>query len=169
MEPQLPPGLDLDQAREQKAEASEGESAQSAHDLVDQLANIKAERAALKKQDDELSRQEEEIGTLMLEMLSQQGSKSIKTDLGVSFSRNSRRHFSVLSEDREHFIDWLDEIGHGDLAQRTVPSKSVMSKFCAEHVDGGGDLPPFVKVYETHKPRLTGINKLAEERASKLG
>lgn len=162
--PDLPPGLDLNEARDQKEAA--GTTPATARDLVDQLADVKAQRAVIKKRDDQLDEQQKEVERLLRDMLDEQGSKSIKTDLGVSFSRNDKRHYSVLADDRDQFIEWLDEVGAGALAQRAVPGKTAMTKFCAEHVDNGGDLPPFVKVYETHKIRLTGINKLVGERTN---
>jgi len=115
-------------------------------DKIKKLTELKQEREEKKQELQELENLirslEEEINAAMLE----QGISNLKIDgIGTAYVA-SRLYASVRKADVDRAVEWLKEIGIGDISTRTI-NTSTLSAIVKDLLDEGKPIPDFVNYY----------------------
>jgi len=115
-------------------------------DKIKKLTELKQEReerkAKLQEIENLIRSLEEEINAAMLE----QGISNLKIDgVGTAYVA-SRLYASVRKADVDRTVEWLKQIGIGDISTRTINS-STLSAIIKDLLDEGKSIPDFVNYY----------------------
>lgn len=153
-------------AMREMAENDEGAGppADTVEDLVGRLADVRWRLDDLKKQKEDLEGQERDLNARIRDLLDEHQARNLKTTSGVTVYVNDRTFYRVNAPDRGRLIRWLDDIGEGHMAQRTV-SSATLGKFIAARLDAGEPIPEFIKASEKRQAGLRGIGQLVADRA----
>jgi hypothetical protein len=153
-QPQAPPAETGVNLREFNLDGGNLDAALQA--LLDHEAEIEALEARLKAAGQARANAEKAVIDKMLE----QGLESFRA-LGKTVTRTERVHPSVLKDDRDKQMEWLQEIGMGALIQPTVNSNSFAGLIRKDFIEAKkeAELPEFVKIYRELRLTIRTVAK----------
>jgi hypothetical protein len=125
------------------------------------LLDMKAKARALELQLENAKASERNAEQALMEAMLEQGLDSFKA-LGVSITRGEDIRPSVLAEDRPKQMEWLREIGAGNLISETVNAQSFGALVRNDYIKENKPLPEFIKVYRAPKLLVRTTGKVGQ-------